>query len=79
MKNLTFTLHVHKKFLHPLEGATEAFGAKNTSDSKIFCKSIQQFLNFSLRSKYICKTTVSVTLKTISIKKKRKGITIRKY
>lgn len=43
MKELTFTLHVHKKLLHPLEGATKAFGANNTSDSKILHKPIKQF------------------------------------
>lgn len=79
MKDLTFTLHVDKKLLHALEGATEASGASNTSDSKILHKSIQQFLNFSLHSKCTCETTVSVTLKTISTNKKRNGITIRKY
>lgn len=39
MKALSFTLHVHKTLLQPLEGATEAFRASNTSDPKILHKS----------------------------------------
>lgn len=54
MKDFTFTLHVHKKLLHPLEGANEAFRASNTSDSEIFHKSIQQFFNFTYKIPNAC-------------------------